>query len=79
MSGKPRALYLSEQLDAAAFRAVGCLESLSAKELRRLHAENERLTADNERLKGLLRDIRLLGHAVAFHSDIDEALQEPPR
>ncbi len=50
MSEKPEALRLAEELDAASLGIRACLESLSAAELRRQHA-------DNERLRGLLREI----------------------
>ena len=48
MSKKPEALRLADELDwSAKFKA--------AKELRRLHAENEWLKADNERLRETLQ------------------------
>ena len=43
MSEKPEALRLADELDVASLGIRGCLESLSAAELRRLHADNERL------------------------------------
>ena len=43
MSEKPEALRLAQELDVASLGIKGCLESLSAAEHRRQHAENERL------------------------------------
>jgi hypothetical protein len=51
MSEKPEALRLAEELDAASLGIRACLESLSAAELRRQHADNERLKAENEALR----------------------------
>jgi hypothetical protein len=45
MNEKPEALRLANELDVASLGIRGCLEALSAAELRRLHADNERLTA----------------------------------
>jgi hypothetical protein len=60
MSEKPEALRLAGMLQAQADRHIAFIDDFryqAATELRRQHAEIERLTADNERLREALREI----------------------
>ena len=94
MSEKPLALRLADDLDVASLKIRHCLEALSADELRRLHADNERLRdelrqsgidhtrAEVERLREALKSIA----ANACCDRCQEAalvakaaLKEPPR
>ena len=91
MTEKPEALRLAQELDA--YHTRSCHKE-AAIELRRQHADNERLRdelrqngidytrAEVERLKGLLKETRpflLAMSADALLGRIAQALQEPPR